>query len=181
VTRAPEWVKREEEGDIIVQDCANLNKCAHSTNTPRIMHSKIDSQYCPVFCLVSVEGIIAWMFSWILSAAQFCPMYDCANILECVNVCWIPQFPKFHFLLDFAICWIPRFPRFHWLFDFPISWISQFPARCVSHTLEECVGYHTLISNLVCGILYHTLFYSNSGKRVGHSKFECVGQLSDKT
>ena len=55
------------------------------------------------------------------------------------------------------------------------------PARCVSHTLEECVGYHTLISNLVCGILYHTLFHSNSGECVGHSKFECVGQSSDKT
>ena len=33
-------------------------------------------------------------------------------------------------------------------------------ARCVSHTLKECVGYHILIPNLVCGILYHTLFHS---------------------
>jgi len=50
--------------------------------------------------------------------------------------------------------------------------------RCVSHTLNECVGYHTLISNLGCGILYHTLFHSNFGECVGHSKFECVGQSS---
>jgi len=38
-------------------------------------------------------------------------------------------------------------------------------ARCVSHTLNECVGYHTLISNLVCGISYHTLI-------------ECVGNAT---
>jgi len=54
-------------------------------------------------------------------------------------------------------------------------------ARCVSHTLEECVRHHTLISDLVCGILYHTLFYSNSSECVGHPEFECVGQSSDKT
>jgi len=59
--------------------------------------------------------------------------------------------------------------------------MNMSPARCVSHTLEECVGYHTLISNLVCGILYHTLFHSNSGECAGHSKFECVGQSSEKT
>jgi len=29
--------------------------------------------------------------------------------------------------------------------------------------------------------LYHTLFDSNCGKCVGHSEFECVGQLSDQT
>ena len=50
-------------------------------------------------------------------------------------------------------------------------------ASCISHTLKECVRYHTLISNLVCSILYHTLFHSNFGECVGHSKFECVGQL----
>ena len=30
---------------------------------------------------------------------------------------------------------------------------SLLPARCVSHTLKECVGSHTLTSNFVCGIL----------------------------
>jgi len=44
-----------------------------------------------------------------------------------------------------------------------------------------CVGYHTLISNLMCGILYHTLCPSNFGECGGHSKFECVGQSSDET
>ena len=53
--------------------------------------------------------------------------------------------------------------------------------RCVSRTVNECVGYHTIISNLVCGILYHTLFQLNFGECVGHSKFECVGQLSRKS
>ena len=27
------------------------------------------------------------------------------------------------------------------------------PSRCVSHTLKECVGYHTLTKNFVCGTL----------------------------
>ena len=73
--------------------------------------------------------------------------------------------------------------KFYFLHRFSeFTFFSAFTAaRCVSHTLKECVGYHTLISNLVCGILYRTLFHSNFRECVGHSKFECVGQSSDKT
>jgi len=54
------------------------------------------------------------------------------------------------------------------------------PLRVAFPTHSKSVGYHTLISNLACGILYHTRFHSNSSECVGHSKFECVGQSSDQ-
>jgi len=48
------------------------------------------------------------------------------------------------------------------------------PARCISHTLKEYAGYHTLIANLVCGILYHTSFHSNSSECVWDSRNSSV-------
>jgi len=40
-------------------------------------------------------------------------------------------------------------------------------ACCVSHTLKECVGYHTLTSNLVCGILCYKTNYSPDDPHYG--------------
>jgi len=62
-------------------------------------------------------------------------------------------------------------------------------ARCVSHTLRVCGISHTHCQFSVWYLVPHCGTHSFTripasvweSKTVGHSKFECVGQLSDKT
>jgi len=48
-----------------------------------------------------------------------------------------------------------------------LDFFWNLPARCVSHTLKECVGYHTLTKNFVCGTLkFSKIAHWNSEKWV---------------